>query len=85
MSILWAMIVGLVIGAIAKLIMPGKDGGGLIVTMVLGIAGSVVAFFIGRAFGWYSSYQSGPGVIASILGAMALLALFRFARRQRTV
>ena len=50
MGILWALIVGLVVGAIAKLLMPGKDPGGIIVTMLLGVAGSMVAFFIGRAF-----------------------------------
>jgi uncharacterized membrane protein YeaQ/YmgE (transglycosylase-associated protein family) len=85
MSILWALIVGLVVGAIAKLAMPGKDPGGIVITMLLGVAGSVVAFLIGRAFGWYTTYESGPGIIASILGAIAILAVYRYARRTRTV
>ena len=58
MHILWMVIVGLVVGAIAKLIMPGHDPGGIIVTMLLGVAGSLVAGFLGRAMGWYSEGQS---------------------------
>jgi uncharacterized membrane protein YeaQ/YmgE (transglycosylase-associated protein family) len=50
---LWMCIIGLVAGALAKLIMPGKDPGGIIVTMLLGIAGSLIAGFLGRAMGWY--------------------------------
>ena len=61
MSIIWTLIVGLVVGALAKLIMPGKDPGGVIVTMLLGVAGSLVAGFLGRALGWYRSPASGPG------------------------
>ena len=53
MHILWSLIIGLVVGALAKLFMPGKDPGGVIITMLLGIAGSLVAGFVGRAFGWY--------------------------------
>ena len=56
MSILWAAIVGLVVGALAKLIMPGKDPGGIFITMLIGLAGSLVANLIGRAVGLY-----GPG------------------------
>jgi uncharacterized membrane protein YeaQ/YmgE (transglycosylase-associated protein family) len=85
MSILWAMVVGLVIGAIAKLLTPGKDPGGFIVTMLLGVGGSLVAFLVGRAFGWYSGGQPGPGLIASILGAVALLAIYHYARRQHAI
>ena len=55
MHILWSLIIGLVVGALAKLFMPGKDPGGVIITMLLGIAGSLVAGFIGRALGWYQS------------------------------
>jgi MYXO-CTERM domain-containing protein len=86
MHILWSLIVGLVVGALAKLFMPGKDPGGVIITMLLGIAGSLVAGFIGRSLGWYQAGTSGPGIIASIIGAMALLGIYRLLlRRRRTV
>jgi uncharacterized membrane protein YeaQ/YmgE (transglycosylase-associated protein family) len=77
MHILWSLIIGLIVGAIAKLLMPGKDPGGVVITMLLGIAGSLVANFVGRAFGWYHSNTSGPGIIASIIGAMVLLGIYR--------
>lgn len=77
MHIIWMIIVGLIVGALAKLIMPGKDPGGIIVTILLGIAGSFIAGFLGRAVGWYSDPGSGPGIIASIIGAMILLGIYR--------
>jgi uncharacterized membrane protein YeaQ/YmgE (transglycosylase-associated protein family) len=85
MSIIWTLIIGLVVGALAKLIMPGRDPGGIIVTMLLGIAGSLVAGFLGRALGWYRSTGSGPGIIASVIGAMILLAIYRVAISRRRV
>ena len=85
MHILWALIVGLVVGAIAKLIMPGRDPGGIVVTSLLGIAGSLVAAFIGRALGMYRAGDVGPGIIASILGAVILLAIYRVVMRRRLV
>jgi uncharacterized membrane protein YeaQ/YmgE (transglycosylase-associated protein family) len=86
MHVLWALIVGLVVGALAKLFMPGKDPGGLVVTMLLGVAGSLVAGFVGRSLGWYSG-NGGAGIIASIIGAMVLLGIYRLVigRRTRTV
>lgn len=72
-------IIGLVAGALAKLIMPGKDPGGIFVTMLLGIAGSLVAGFLGRALGLYESGQ-GAGLIMSILGAILLLIVYRLFR-----
>jgi uncharacterized membrane protein YeaQ/YmgE (transglycosylase-associated protein family) len=80
MNILWAIIIGLIVGALAKLFMPGRDGGGIFMTIILGIAGSLIAGFIGRAMGLYQQGQ-GAGIIASILGAMLLLLIFRMFRR----
>ncbi|HVY36801.1 MAG TPA: GlsB/YeaQ/YmgE family stress response membrane protein [Polyangia bacterium] len=85
MSIIWTLIVGLVVGALAKLIMPGRDPGGIIVTMLLGIAGSLIASFLGHALGWYRSPGSGPGIVASVIGAMILLAIYRLAIHRRSV
>jgi len=70
------MVFGLIVGAIAKFIMPGRDPGGLIVTMGLGIAGALVAGFIGQTLGWYQSGQVG-GYITSILGAILILFVYR--------
>ena len=83
MHILWSLIVGLVVGAIAKLLMPGKDPGGIIVTALIGIAGAMFAAFIGRSLGFYHAGDVGPGVIASILGAMALLGIYRLITGRR--
>jgi uncharacterized membrane protein YeaQ/YmgE (transglycosylase-associated protein family) len=77
MHILWALLVGLVIGAIAKAIMPGKDPGGIFVTMLLGIAGSIVASLLGGALGIYPAGAAGPGIIASVIGSIILLAGYR--------
>ncbi|MGA2326190.1 MAG: GlsB/YeaQ/YmgE family stress response membrane protein [Bryobacteraceae bacterium] len=80
MHILWMCLIGLVAGALAKLIMPGKDPGGIIVTMLLGIAGSLVAGFLGRALGWYQAGQR-AGLIMSVVGAILLLAVYRLLKR----
>lgn len=85
MDFLWTLIIGLIVGAIAKLLMPGKDPGGFLITMLLGVAGAFLAGFLGRALGWYDNPGSGPGIIASVLGAMLLLFLYRlFVGRRRT-
>ncbi|MFT3775165.1 MAG: GlsB/YeaQ/YmgE family stress response membrane protein [Minicystis sp.] len=76
------LIIGLVAGALAKLAMPGKDPGGLLVTMLLGIAGSFLAGFFGRAVGWYRTEGSGPGIIASAIGAFILLAIYRLVTKR---
>ncbi len=72
----WIVIGGLA-GLIAKAIMPGRDPGGFIVTILLGIAGAVLAGFIGRAVGWYDSDDAGAGFIAAIIGALLLLFIYR--------
>ena len=76
MHFLWMLIIGLVIGAIAKLIMPGRDPGGIIVTMLIGVAGALIAGFLGRAVGWYQEGEA-AGFIASVIGAILLLIVYR--------
>jgi len=80
---IWTLIVGLVIGAIAKLLMPGKDPGGFIVTILLGIAGSLLAAFLGRAMGMYA-LEEPAGVFASIVGAVLILFVYRMILGRRT-
>ena len=75
------IVIGLLAGAIAKLITPGRDPGGCLVTVLLGIAGALVAGFLGQALGWYEPGE-GAGFLAAILGAVLLLMIYRlFARR----
>ncbi|MCC6390267.1 MAG: GlsB/YeaQ/YmgE family stress response membrane protein [Bryobacterales bacterium] len=78
---LWMCLIGLIAGALAKLIMPGKDPGGIIVTMLLGIAGSLMAGFFGRTMGWYEAGQ-GAGLVMSVVGAVVLLAVYRLFDRR---
>jgi uncharacterized membrane protein YeaQ/YmgE (transglycosylase-associated protein family) len=82
MGILSWILFGLVVGVIAKLLMPGRDPGGFIVTILLGIAGALIGGFIGRAMGLYETNE-GAGWIMSILGAIVLLALYRMMVRRR--
>jgi len=85
MGIIVTLLIGFVVGVIAKLLMPGRDPGGFIVTTLLGIAGAFLAKFIGQAVGWYQEGQS-AGFIASVVGAIILLALYRmFAGRRAAV
>ncbi|MEO5754697.1 MAG: GlsB/YeaQ/YmgE family stress response membrane protein [Chthoniobacterales bacterium] len=76
MSIIWTLLIGLVVGAIAKLIMPGKDPGGFIITILLGIAGAFLAGFLGRTMNWYAEGEP-AGLIASVIGAILLLVIYR--------
>jgi uncharacterized membrane protein YeaQ/YmgE (transglycosylase-associated protein family) len=76
MGILGWILFGLIVGALAKLVMPGRDPGGIIVTMLLGIAGAVLGGFLGRALGFYGEGEA-AGFFMSFLGAVALLALYR--------
>jgi len=79
LHVIWMLIVGLIVGALAKLIMPGRDPGGVFVTMMIGVAGALVAGLLGRLLGLYQPGQ-GAGFIMSILGAILLLALYRVFR-----
>lgn len=84
MGILSWILFGLVIGIIAKVLMPGRDPGGFIVTILLGIAGALLGGFVGRAMGFYGEGQA-AGWIMSILGAVLLLAVYRMMARRRGV
>ena len=75
-ALLWELIIGLVVGAVAKFVMPGKDPGGIWITMIIGIAGSIIATYIGQAIGWYRAGQ-GAGFIMSVVGAILLLFIYR--------
>jgi uncharacterized membrane protein YeaQ/YmgE (transglycosylase-associated protein family) len=81
MKILWTLVIGLIVGALAKLFMPGKDPGGFIITILLGIAGSFLATFLGRMLGFYREGAT-AGFIMSILGAMLLLVLYRMIQKR---
>ena len=81
LSLLWTALIGLVVGALAKLIMPGKDPGGIWITMAIGIAGSFLASWLGRLVGWYQEGQS-AGFFMSLIGALILLALYHLIKRK---
>lgn len=83
MYIVITLIVGLVVGVIARLVVPGRDPGGAIVTILLGIAGAFVAGLIGHSLGWYAAGE-GPGIIASVIGAVLLLAIYRAVAGRRS-
>ena len=82
MHYLWMLIIGLIVGAVAKLIMPGKDPGGIIVTMILGIVGALLAGWLWRMLGWYAEGEP-AGFIASVVGAIILLVIYRLATHKR--
>jgi uncharacterized membrane protein YeaQ/YmgE (transglycosylase-associated protein family) len=75
-ALLWTIIIGAVIGVVAKLLTPGRDPGGCIITILLGIAGSFLAGFLGRAMGWYAEGEP-AGFIFSVVGAIILLLIYR--------
>ena len=76
MSFIWMLIIGLVVGALAKFVIPGKQAGGMLATMLLGVAGAIVVGIAGRALGWYPNAGEGPGLIASVIGAVALVLIY---------
>ena len=82
MSIIWAIIIGFIVGIVAKFLMPGRDPGGFIVTTLLGIVGALVATFLGQAMGIYAAGQS-AGFIASVIGAIVVLLLYGLITRNR--
>ena len=81
-GLIGTLVIGLIIGAVAKLLMPGRDPGGCLVTILLGIAGALVAGYLGRAIGWYEPGEP-SGFIASVIGAMLILLLYRLFLHRR--
>jgi uncharacterized membrane protein YeaQ/YmgE (transglycosylase-associated protein family) len=78
MAFIGAIIIGLLAGIVAKLLMPGRDPGGFIITILLGIGGALLATWLGRAIGWYGADQS-AGFIGAVVGAVVILAIYRMA------
>ncbi|CAN7359118.1 GlsB/YeaQ/YmgE family stress response membrane protein [Polaromonas sp. LjRoot131] len=76
MTILWTILIGFIIGFVAKFLMPGRDPGGFIITVLIGIAGSFIASYVGAAMGWYRNGET-AGFIAAVLGSIVLLLLYR--------
>ena len=84
MSIVWAIIIGFLVGLVAKILMPGRDPGGFIVTTLLGIVGALVATFVGQAMGIYAAGQS-AGFIGAVVGAILVLFVYHLLRGSRPV
>jgi uncharacterized membrane protein YeaQ/YmgE (transglycosylase-associated protein family) len=80
MHILWTIIIGFLAGLVAKLITPGRDPSGFIITTLLGIAGAFIATYLGQAIGWYQAGQ-GAGFIGAVVGAVIILAIYHAFRR----
>jgi uncharacterized membrane protein YeaQ/YmgE (transglycosylase-associated protein family) len=82
LHLLWTALIGLIVGALAKLIMPGKDPGGIFITMLIGIAGAFLGTFLGRAIGHYEPDQS-AGFLMSLVGALILLGIYHLIKRSQ--
>lgn len=83
MGIIWTIVIGLVVGIVAKFLMPGRDPGGFVVTALIGIVGSVIATFLGRTLGLYRPGES-AGFIAAVIGSIILLFLYRLVAGKKT-
>jgi uncharacterized membrane protein YeaQ/YmgE (transglycosylase-associated protein family) len=83
-ALIWEILIGLVVGVVARLIMPGKNPGGMLVAIIVGIAGSIGATFLGQMIGWYKQGQS-AGFIMSVLGAVLILWIYRLFKSKATV
>ncbi len=81
LHLLWTIIIGFVAGAVAKLLMPGKDPGGFLITTGLGVAGALIATYLGRLIGWYQEGQS-AGFIAAVVGAVIVLFVYRLIKKK---
>ena len=80
MSIIWAILIGFVVGIVAKMLTPGKDPSGFFITVAIGIAGSLTATFLGRALGWYATGET-AGFLGALVGSILLLLAYRMAKR----
>ena len=83
MSIIWTILIGFVVGLLAKMLTPGRDPAGFFITAAIGIAGSLVATFAGQALGWYNAGQP-AGFVGSLIGAIVLLVIYHLIRRNST-
>ena len=81
MGIIWTLIIGLGAGIVAKFLMPGPDPGGIIVTILLGVAGAFLATWLGQTIGWYHAGE-GAGFIGAVVGAVIILVIYRMMRRR---
>jgi uncharacterized membrane protein YeaQ/YmgE (transglycosylase-associated protein family) len=81
MGFIWTLIIGLVAGALAKFFMPGPDPGGIIITMLLGVAGAFLATWLGQTIGWYNAGE-GAGLIGAVVGAVIILIAYRMLKRR---
>jgi uncharacterized membrane protein YeaQ/YmgE (transglycosylase-associated protein family) len=82
MSIVWTILIGFIVGLVARAVKPGDDSAGFIVTTLIGVAGSLIVTYVGQSMGWYTAGQ-GAGFIASVLGAIVLLLLYGLVKRKR--
>jgi uncharacterized membrane protein YeaQ/YmgE (transglycosylase-associated protein family) len=82
-ALIWEILIGLVVGVLAKLVMPGKDPGGILLTIIIGIAGSIGATFLGQLIGWYKPGES-AGFIMSVVGAVLILGIYRLFKGRAT-
>ena len=82
MHIIWTILIGFVVGVIAKFLTPGRDPGGFFLTAALGIAGSIVATYVGQAMGWYQPGQT-AGFIGALVGSIILLAIYHLVARKK--
>lgn len=80
MSIIWAVLIGFFVGIIAKFLTPGKDPSGFFITAAIGIAGSLIATFLGRSLGWYATGET-AGFLGALVGSIILLLLYRMLKR----
>jgi len=81
MHIVYTILIGLIAGALAKFLMPGKDPGGLLITTAIGVAGALIVTYLGQLVGWYQAGES-AGFIGAVIGAVLLLALYRLFRKK---
>lgn len=81
MTILWTILIGFIVGLVAKLLIPGRDPGGFIITTLIGIAGSFIANYVGMAVGWYRNGET-AGFIAAVIGAIVLVLIYRLVARK---